>query len=308
MEHSGQVSPNDANLRRSRAQRRHGLDAGLLRVWLEIWAITGYGMWLLLGLALALGVYSSGRGEGLVPLSVATAFVAAGLMTACLPLKLMPHWHGWRPGPGSRPSREAMIALLPFLPMLAVAALVRGDNDFWATRLAGAILAICSLLALLRTASAFRARCALGRSAMTSHVPISRVISACYAGGLWLWVFVSAQDDQASMGGALYWVLSLLALALILGGVESVRWRALHVTEPDSHPRPRRHHSLSPMRFLAAVLMYALPCTALLATGLECSPLWLAIAAALGCGLGKALEQRLYEVALAVRARAARLP
>ena len=301
MEHSGEISRGDVKPHRERAGRGHGLDAGLPRMLLEVLAFTGYGMWMLLGLALALGIYSSGRGESLVPLSLGAAFVTLGLLVACLRLPAVPDWHGWRMGRGSRPTREAMLALLAYLPMLAVAALARGDNDFWATRLAGAALTLTSLAVLIYTAHGFGVRRAPALTQATSHLPISRVVSACYAGGLWLWVCLAAQDDQTTMGSTLYWVLSLLALALLLGGVEGMRWRALQGQGLETNTKPRRVPSLSPARFLAAVLVYGLPCIALLATGFECAPLWLAVIAAVACGLGKTLEQRLYELALALR-------
>ena len=301
MEHSGEMTPGDVKLHRERAGQGHRLDAGLPRMLLEVLAFTGYGMWMLLGLALALGIYSSGRGESLVPLTLGAAFVTVGLLVACLRLPAVPDWHGWRMGRGSRPTREAMIALLTYLPMLAVAGLARGDNDFWATRLAGGVLALASLATLIYTAQGFGVRRAPDLTRATSHLPVSRVVSACYAGGLWLWVCVAAQDDQTSMGSTLYWVLSLLALALILGGVEGMRWRALHSQLIESNEKPKRIAHLSPARFLAAVLVYALPCVALLATGFECAPLWLSVIAAVACGLGKTLEQRLYELALAAR-------
>lgn len=303
MEHSGEISRSDVKLHRERAGQGQGLDAGLPRMLLEVLAFTGYGMWMLLGLALALGIYSSGRGESLVPLSLGAAFVTLGLLVACLRLPVVPDWHGWRLGRGSRPTREAMMALLAYLPMLAVAALARGDNDFWATRLAGGALTLASLATLIYTAHGFGARRAPDLSQATSYLPVSRVVSACYAGGLWLWVCLVAQDDQTTMGSTLYWVLSLLALALLLGGVEGMRWRALQGQGLESNAKPRRILSLSPARFLAAVLIYALPCVALLATGFECAPLWLSVIAAVACGLGKTLEQRLYELALAARSR-----
>lgn len=302
MEHSCEMSRSDVKLHRQHTGQRQGLHAGLPRMLLEVLAFTGYGIWMLLGLALALGIYSNGRGESLVPLSLGAGFVTLGLLVACLRLATVPDWHGWRMGRGSRPTREAMVALLAYLPMLAVAALARGDNDFWATRVAGGTLTLASLAALIYTAHGFGVRRAPELSHATSHLPISRVVSACYAGGLWLWVCLAAQDVQTTMGSTLYWVLSLLALALLLGGVEGMRWRALQGRGPESDA-PRRIQPLTPARFLAAILVYALPCMALLATGFECAPLWLSVIAAVACGLGKTLEQRLYELALAIRSR-----
>jgi hypothetical protein len=95
---------------------------------LEVLALCGYGLWMLLGLALALGIYSTGRGEALVPLTLGCLFVSAGLLLACLRLPLMPEWHGWPIGHSLRPTREALLALATYLPMLGLAGMVRGSG------------------------------------------------------------------------------------------------------------------------------------------------------------------------------------
>ncbi|HEY9132194.1 MAG TPA: hypothetical protein VIM98_10595 [Dyella sp.] len=299
MERSGQISHGEANLPRH-VQGRARQAGSLPHTLLEVLGFSGYGIWLLLGLALALGVYSNGRGEALVPLGLGAAFIAAGPLMACLRLSSVPDWHGWRPGHGSRPTQEAMIALLAFLPMLAVAGLARGENDFWATRLAGAALSLASLAALIQTANGFVGRDRAGLPSPIAQFPLSRVVSAGYAGGLWMWTCLDAQDDQVTMGSTLYWVLGLLALALLMGSLENLRWRALQSSDAATTGPSIPAMSLSPMRFLAAVLIYALPCIGLIVAALADAPSWLPLVAAASCGLGKTLELRQYELALAL--------
>jgi hypothetical protein len=126
---------------------------------------TGFGMWALLGGGLALAVYPNGRGEVLVPLTFGLLCVLAGLLYMA-------------PRRGARPTREGLLAMATFLPMLAVAGLARGDNDFWATRLAGAVLAVCSIATL----------CMARRRMATAPAD---VLAALLSGGLWLWLCIA---------------------------------------------------------------------------------------------------------------------
>lgn len=274
-----------------------------LAVSLRSWADAGYGLWALQGMALAFGIFRTGRGESLVPLTVGAVFVSLGLLVACLRLPSSPSWHGWYPGRGTRPTREALAALGCYLPMLAVAGLTRGDNDFWATRLAGAALMLCSVGHLIYSASPRRQR--LRRYLRASAtLPIGRVVGALYSGGLWLWVCAATDQTPPSAGDPLQqpWLLLLLFMALLLGLVEGMRWHALRV--PGLSPAETRRRGLSPARFGAALLTYALPCAALLLADRWQAGGLLALMAALGSVLGHALEQYLYECMLARCAQA----
>lgn len=270
----------------------------VLEAMLRVWADTGYGLWTLQGTALAFGIFRAGRGESLVPLTLGAVFVSAGLLVACLRMPGVPAWHGWHPGRGRRPTREALIALAGYLPMLAVAGLTRGDNAFWATRLAGAVLMISSVGNLIYSASSSRQRLrrVLRHAAM---LPLGKVIAAFYAGGLWLWLCIAADDRTDPSGDALQqpWLLLLLFLALLLGLIEGMRWHALRA--PGVPAAEVRGWSLSGGRFLAALLTYALPCAALLLADRWHTGGLLALAAALASVLGRSLEQRLYEQAAA---------
>lgn len=265
--------------------------AGPVAIVLQVLADTGYGIWTLQGMALAFGIFREGRGESLVPLAVGTLFVIAGLVVASVRGSSGPAWHGWRPGHHAWPTRSALIALASFLPMLAVAGLTRGDNDFWATRLAGATLMLCSLGSLIHGMPRWGAPARLASSAV---LPVGRVMAALYGGGLWLWLFVAA-DGSIAVGPAQPqhqpWLLVLLVMALLLGLIEGMRWHALRQSGSESAPQGGR---VLPARFAAALLGYAIPCIALLLADRWQASGALALLAALSALIGRALEQQLY--------------
>ncbi len=259
-------------------------------VLLQVLASAGYGLWMLLGLSLALGLYGFGRGDVLVPLVLGCALVSAGLVAAVLRLRAVPAWHGWSPGRSAWPSRDALAALAVYLPMLAVAGLARGDNDFWATRLAGAALVLCSAASMVYSARGQR-----------PGWP-SRIVAALYSGGLWLWLCMAGQDPLPD--GAHLWILALLAGALALGLLENAYWQALDLPGPPADEPGRPHGdgaAPGPRRLLAALLVYGVPCLGLLATSLFDPGVLPAALAALSCLAGRLIEQCLYAQALARR-------
>jgi len=281
--------------------------SGLVQMLLLVLTICGYGLWMLLGLALALGIYSFGRGEALVPLMLGCVFVSAGPLLASLRwLPMMPDWYGWQFSNRQRPTRETLMLLTTYLPMLGVAGLAHGDNDFWATRLAGATLMLCSLASVLFGAYGYRARRLPELTGIASQMPISRVVSAWYGGGLWLWLCVISQDASNWPGGGRPWILGLLLLALLLGLVEGMRWQALQFSSVDGREPSEILTGLQTPRFTAAALTYAVPCLSLLLAHLFRDDRWMALLAALACVLGKSLELRLFDIAL--YRRAARRP
>jgi hypothetical protein len=259
----------------------------------RILAASGYGLWAWLGLALVLGLYPAGRSGTLMPLSVGTALVGAGLLAACLPWRGAPDWYGWRPRRDIRPTRAAMLALATFLPMLAVAGLARDGNIFWATRLAGAVLTLCSLASLTYTGYRFRQQLSVSSQRAAASLPVSRVVFAGYAGGLWLWLCTLAQDEPAAPVNLYPWILFLLTLALLLGLLEGQGWQALGGSA--RHGNATHEGALQPARFVAALFTYVLPCTALLLAREDGVDLIAAAVAVPSCLLGKWLERHLYE-------------
>lgn len=241
---------------------------------LRVLANSGYGLWLLLGLALALGVYPSGRGDALVPLALGAMLVSLSPLTAWLRLPGATEWLGWRFGRGSRPTRRAMLAMMTYLPMLGVAGLARGDNLFWATRLSAAALALCSLVCL--------AYAIPGEAGRREGWPrwSARIVSAGYAGGLWLWLCLAAQESARPR--AIYsvaWILALQGLALLF-------WLVSRRGQGNAFGGGSG-------RLVFVALVYLIPCLVVLLAQLH-EPRELLIAvAAVSCVIGKSVEPRL---------------
>ncbi len=262
----------------------------------RVLAASGYGLWAWLGLALTLGLYPMGRGGTLLPLAVGTVMVGLGLLVACLPWRGAPDWYGWRPRLDVRPTHAAMLALVTFLPMLVVGGLARGDNEFWATRLAGAALTLCSLASLAYTGYRLRCRLSPTLQRAASALPVSRLVFAGYAGGLWLWLCMLVQDEPIPSPGMYPWILLLLVLALLLGLLEGLDWQALGA---NGSSVALREGGLRPVRFVAALFTYVIPCIALLLARHDGIDLIAGALAVPSCLLGKWMERRLYESLLA---------
>jgi sulfite dehydrogenase (quinone) subunit SoeC len=276
---------------------------GLAPMLLEALALCGYGLWMLLGLALALGIYSAGRGDALVPLTLGCLFVSTGLLAAVLRLRVMPEWHGWRIGTTQRPTREALLALATYLPMLGLAGLARGNDGFWATRLISVALMVCSFSCLVTGAYGYRTRRLASQAGIAMQLPASRVLAAWYSGGLWLWVCVMFQANlNGSTVEPLPWAISLLLMAMLLGLVDGLGWQSLRAPGPGG--RHQRVLGLQSRRFLAALLIWVIPCLSLLLVPLFPEGRWLALCAATACVVGKSLELWLYDFALTRQAQA----
>lgn len=259
---------------------------------------TGYGLWMVLGTAVALGLYSDGRSEVLVPLSIGLVLVSLGLVATCLRLPFATDWHGWNPVKPMLPTPEGMVAMANYLPMLALAGLARGDNDFWATRLAGAVLMLCSLATLVYTARVASRGLPPHVASVANALPLGRTVSALFAGGLWFWFCITLQTEGPSQAFT-PWRLVLLAVALAVGVVEGMRWRAYRQLAdtsglPAHLTMSSAATSWSGWRLAIALLSVGVPCILVV---LHPTGPMLAVAAglaALSCIIGQCLEQRFY--------------
>lgn len=263
---------------------------------LRLLAISGYGLWLWLGMALALGMERIGRCDMRMPLILGTALVAAGLplTQSRRPAAAAGHWS---PEHERRPAQVLPMALLSFLPVLLVIILGDGHGHVPAMRLAGVALMLCSLVSLVYTAYRYRRHLSPGLQRVSSSLPVSRLITAWYGGGLWLWLCTIVQGGLEPPHRAYPWILLLLALALLLGLLEGMRWQLLGL--PHGAGGELEAHHVPPARIVAAILVYVLPCAALLLTERYGGGLLAAALTVPSCLLGKMLEQRVYETALA---------
>ncbi|WP_250626152.1 hypothetical protein [Pinirhizobacter soli] len=264
----------------------------LTGVVLSVLATAGYGLWLLMGVALAAGVYVDGRGEVLAPLLAGVVLVSGGLIASCLRVPGARLWHGWEPTQGSLPTIEGLVAMGAYLPMLAVAGLARGSNDFWATRLAGLALAALCLATLLQSARNACRRDGM-RPPMPILLPLAKLVAALLAGGLCLWLCVVLETTEHGEGNVYVARVFVLIAALASGVLDSLRWRALSHGPIGRLDAPTAEPVASQGRLTAAVLGVGVPCV-LAAVGSGALEAGAAAMAALSCVIGQCLGQRLF--------------
>lgn len=186
----------------------------------------GFGLWCLLGGALALGIYPPGRGNVLGPLAIGFVFASVGLLSSTLHLgRPARAWRAFSQWDSSWLSREGLAAMATYLPVLAVAGLARGDNLFLPTRIAGAVLCACALLTLVCTARIYTSLKPIAAWRDARVLPLY-LLFGLLSGGLWLWAYLAFNP------GLLAWpfALALLATALIAASLKWIYWRRLDAT------------------------------------------------------------------------------
>jgi len=209
-------------------------------IFFTVLAGAGYGLWCLLGAALALGAYPPGRGNVLVPLGIGFLFVSVGLLSSTLHLgRPARAWRAFSQWDSSWLSREGLASLATYLPMLAVAGLARGDNLFVPTRVAGATLCACALVTLSCTACIYTSLKPIPAWRDRRVLPLY-LLFGLWSGGLWLWAYLAFNPGLL----ALPFALGLLALALLGGGLKLGYWKAL-----DAAPAGNAGHATGLERF-----------------------------------------------------------
>jgi DMSO reductase anchor subunit len=184
----------------------------------------GYGLWCLLGLALATGVYPlSGTGV-LVPLGFGFVLVSAGLLAST--------FHLGRPGRAWRAlsqwrsswlSREGVASLSTYLPMLAVAGFAFTGHAGIGLRIAGALLALGALATILCTANIYRSLKTIAAWRTRQVLPLYFMFSLL-SGGLWLWAWLALTTDLAM---SLAFPLALLGLAIVAAVIKVDHWKCV---------------------------------------------------------------------------------
>lgn len=189
----------------------------------------GYGLWCLLGVALALGVYPPGRGNVLGPLVIGFVFVSAGLISSTSHLgRPLRAWRAFSQWDSSWLSREGLASLATYLPAFAVAGLARGDNLFPATRIIGAILAICAIVTIVCTARIYTSLKPIAAWRDPRVLPLYLLFSLL-SGGLWLWAYLTFNPGRAI---APVFAIALILLALIAAAVKLAYWRNIDLAAP----------------------------------------------------------------------------
>lgn len=195
----------------------------------------GYGVWCLLGVALAAGVYPLAGVGVLVPLAFGFVLVSAGLLASTLHLGRPERaWRALSQWRSSWLSREGIASLATYLPMLATGWLAFiGDSGF-GLRVAGALLALCALATILCTANIYRSLKTIAAWRTRQVLPLYFMF-ALLSGGLWLWAWLALAPGPAS---GLGFPLALLALAVIAAIIKLDHWKRV-----DSMPANTAGHA-----------------------------------------------------------------
>lgn len=191
----------------------------------------GYGLWCLLGVALAGHVYPLAGNGILVPLAFGFALVTAGLLASTSHLGRPERaWRALTQWRSSWLSREGIAALLTYLPMLIVAWLAYTGHRGGGIRIAGALLALGALATVLCTANIYRSLKTIAAWRRRGVLPLYCMF-ALLSGGLWLWTWL-ALAAPASTGTA--FPLALLALAVIAAIIKIDYWKRIDSLHPNS--------------------------------------------------------------------------
>jgi DMSO reductase anchor subunit len=199
-------------------------------IFFTVLAGAGYGLWCLMGGALALGVYPPGRGNVLGPLAIGFVFVSVGLLSSTLHLGRPGRaWRAFSQWDSSWLSREGLAAMATYLPMFAVAGLARGEHEFIPTRVAGGILCLCALATLWCTARIYTSLKPIAAWRDPRVLPLY-LLFGLLSGGLWLWAYLAF--NPGLLAGP--FALALLALAAIAAGVKLAYWKVVDAKPADS--------------------------------------------------------------------------
>lgn len=195
---------------------------------------TGYGLWSLLGVALAAGMYPPAGASVLVPLAFGFVLVTSGLLASTAHLGRPERaWRALSQWRSSWLSREGIAALVTYLPMLALAWLAFAGHAGAGIRIAGIVLALGALATLLCTANIYRSLKTIAAWRMRQVVPLYFVF-ALLSGGLWLWSWLTTTGAATGMA----FPLALLALAVVAAVVKTDYWRSV-----DRLPAPAAGHA-----------------------------------------------------------------
>lgn len=192
----------------------------------------GYGLWCLLGLALAAGVYPLDRIDILLPLGCGFVLVTAGLMASTAHLGRPERaWRALSQWQSSWLSREGIASLVTYLPLLVLAYLAwRGDAGAASARIAGALLAACALATTWCTANIYRSLKTI-RAWRARQVTPLYFMFAWLSGGLWLWAWLALRADHYVSDA---FPLALLVLAVITAVIKADYWRGIDALPADT--------------------------------------------------------------------------
>lgn len=184
----------------------------------------GYGVWCLVGAAIAGGWYPLAPLDVLVPLAFGFVPVTAGLLASTAHLGRPERaWRALSQWSSSWLSREGIAALVTYLPMLALAWLSATGVAGAGLRAAGALLALGALTTILCTANIYRSLKTIGAWRTPQVLPLYFAF-ALLSGGLWLWAWLAL---AAGLATGMAFPLALLALAVVAAIIKLDYWRRI---------------------------------------------------------------------------------
>lgn len=184
---------------------------------------TGYGLWCLLGVGLATGIYPLAGGV-LVPLAFGFILVTAGLLASTMHLGRPERaWRALSQWRSSWLSREGVAALVTFVPAIALAGCTFSGQHGVPIRVAAALLALGALATILCTANIYRSLKTIAAWRLRGVLPLYFMF-ALLAGGLWLWTWLAWTTPAPAIRAL---PLALLGLAVIAAVVKTDYWRGV---------------------------------------------------------------------------------
>jgi DMSO reductase anchor subunit len=195
----------------------------------------GYGLWIWLGLALGLNVQPYGTHALMMPLGTGLALTSAGLLSSTLHLgKPLRGWRGLTQWRSSWLSREAVLALLGYLPVLALVALRHADHDDPWLRVAGLLLVALSLATVYSTARIYTSLKPIAAWRLPQVLP-GYLLLALASGGVWLWLCLALHLDGRDLAVSPVersaWLTALLLLLVSAAALKRSYWRALDILD-----------------------------------------------------------------------------
>jgi len=196
----------------------------------------GYGLWCLLGLALAARIYPLAGAGILVPLAFGFVLVTAGLIASTAHLGRPGRaWRALSQWSSSWLSREGVASLVTYLPAIAIGWLAYAGHQGWSIRVAGAWLALCSLATVVCTANIYRSLKTIRAWRVPQVLPLYLGF-ALLSGGLWLWAWLELASVRPI---GLAFPLALLGLAVLAALTKAAYWKTA-----DRAPVPTTDHAI----------------------------------------------------------------
>ncbi|MGA9422725.1 MAG: DmsC/YnfH family molybdoenzyme membrane anchor subunit [Rhodanobacteraceae bacterium] len=282
----------------------------------------GYGLWFLVGTAVALDLFPPGRSALLVPLALGFVLTSAGLLASVAHLgKPLRAWRALGQWRSSWLSREGIAALACVPVVLWLALTSSRTHDSVSTRLGFLVLAILAALTVLCTARIYSSLKTI-RAWRDARVLPLYLLYALETGGLCLWALRGRHLPARTHDWR--WLVALAVIVVVTTLVQRVYWRAVErmpqvttgrATGLDRHGEVRsfeapateenyllremgfalaRRH-LAALRTLTRYLLFLAPTLALGATALapRAAP-WMAITAAICALLGVFVQRWLF--------------